>query len=85
MIGWAVGRATEMPYQIGVSDDERRIFLAYTVSGLDWYDVADDGLRHCEGKTLALRGCLPTHGAFSLAGDGMLAASGGRGGGRPRA
>lgn len=73
---WQLGRGTDQPAQIGVSTDERRLFLSYHNTGLDWYDIAEAGPRHCRDETLALRACLSAHGGFASVDGAMLVATG---------
>jgi hypothetical protein len=66
-------------YQGAVSDDERELFISYhgaDASGIDWFTVADDGLRRCPAPARHGAGCIMAHGAFRLYGDGLLVSGG---------
>lgn len=66
-------------YQGAVSDDERQLFISYhgpDTTGIDWFAVTDGGLQRCQVAVRPNFGCLPTHGGFAVAGDGLFAATG---------
>jgi len=71
---------TWLVYQGAVSADERHLYLAYhgpDTTGIDRFDVAQDGLHRCPPAPYPNSGCFATHGGFALHGDRLLVATGG--------
>jgi hypothetical protein len=66
-------------YQGAVSADERRLYVSYhgsNTTGIDWFDVAADGLHRCPASQRPNFGCIGAHGGFMLHDDKLLAATG---------
>ena len=64
-----------------VSPDERRLFVSYHggASGVDWVEVAPDGLDRCEDRASTGTPCFPAHSGVVVREDGRFLTSPGDG------
>jgi hypothetical protein len=66
-------------YEGAVSSDERHLFISYhgpDTTGVDRFEIANDGLHRCQTPNRPNEGCINAHGSFIPYRDGFLIATG---------